>query len=246
MWCSLLTMAGAQLSIERDTVVVGMSDGARLVADDYVPAGKPPYPAILIQTAYNRRADNTSIADGVNRGYAVVVEDTRGRDGSQGENLPFSGLTDERPNDGWNTLEWLGTQRWCSGTIGTLGGSVEGINQITTDGAGTDRLAAQYIAAAAPSLYQYMVYPGGVFRKNFVETWLKKSQFGPKSLADWVAHPKYDDYWISRDFGDRWGRVHWPVMHVGGWYDMLSLKAPSTHLLDFRYMEATARVGNRS
>ena len=36
--------------------------------------------------------------------------------------MPFSGLTDEKPSDGYNTLEWLTTQPWCNGTIGTLGG----------------------------------------------------------------------------------------------------------------------------
>ena len=103
-----------------------------------------------------------------------------------------------------------------------MGTFIEGMNELSVDGAGTGRIGSQYIAEAAPSLYTYMVYPGGVFRKNDIETWLSSSHYAPQALANWIAHPDYDLYWISRDFEDRWPRVHWPIMHVGGWYDMLS------------------------
>ena len=51
--------------VERDTLAVGMADGAHLAADVYIPAGKPPYPLVLIQTPNGRRDAGPDTATGV-------------------------------------------------------------------------------------------------------------------------------------------------------------------------------------
>ncbi|MCS7300816.1 MAG: CocE/NonD family hydrolase [Fimbriimonadales bacterium] len=71
-----------------------MRDGVRLATDVYLPASKPPYPTILIRTPYDKNTLKPIGEDGARRGYAVVIQDTRGRFASEGANLPFEG-------DGW-------------------------------------------------------------------------------------------------------------------------------------------------
>lgn len=50
-------------------------------------------------------------------GYAIAVQDVRGRHGSEGE---FT-LYEHAVQDGWDALDWLAQQSWSSGRIGTFG-----------------------------------------------------------------------------------------------------------------------------
>lgn len=47
---------------------------------------------------------------------------------------------------------------------------------------------------------------------------------GTEKLAvyfqDWLAHPRYDDYWKRWSIEDQYDRVRVPAYHVGGWYDI--------------------------
>ena len=78
---------------------VRMRDGVELEADIYLPDGEGPFPALLERTPYNRRG--TNLADRTRAdpapkskpeiarafaaaGYASVLLDCRGRDGSGG------------------------------------------------------------------------------------------------------------------------------------------------------------------
>jgi len=39
-------------------------------------------------------------------------------------------------------------------------------------------------------------------------------------LADWLAHPSYDDYWRAAAPRERYGAVTVPALNFGGWYDL--------------------------
>ena len=54
-------------------------------------------------------------------GYAVVVQDVRGRHGSDGEFEAFA----QEAEDGYDAIEWLASQPFCDGRVGTVGGSYE-------------------------------------------------------------------------------------------------------------------------
>src|SRR5207249_10218892 len=103
--------------IERG-VAVSMRDGVKLKADLYLPAGRGPWPVILVRTPYNRAAGEGA-ARPFRDHYAVVVEDTRGRYGSGGEFTPFF----PEVNDGSDTVEWAASQPWSDGQVGMTGGS---------------------------------------------------------------------------------------------------------------------------
>jgi predicted acyl esterase len=206
----------------KQTAMVVMADKVKLATDVYLPDGKGPFPVILIRTPYDKNALAPIGTGAAQRGYAVVVQDTRGRYASEGENLPFVGDFWAEHRDGYDTLEWIAGQSWCSGKIGTWGGSALGITQLGMAGTGTTRLTCQHIMVGSPSFYRYGTFPGGVFKKSMIEEWLKATRHAPESLARWTKHSDYDDFWKQQDLTTRWDRVNAPAVHLGGWYDIFS------------------------
>src|SRR6266487_4370610 len=105
---------------------VPMRDGIRLSTNVFYPTGNARYPTILIRTPYKKGADLPSnCADFIQHGYAVVVQDVRGRYASEGV---FEPLDQEGP-DGYDTLNWIARQTWSDGNVGMTGGSYVGIAQ---------------------------------------------------------------------------------------------------------------------
>jgi len=204
------------------TVKLPMRDGVRLATDVCLPHGDGPFPAILVRTCYNKTGMASLGADGVRRGYAVVIQDTRGRFASEGDNLPFEtdGWWGGR-QDGLDTVEWMARQPWC-GKIGTLGGSALGITQLLLAGTGTDLVKAQVIHVGAGRAYADLAFTGGAFRKALVEGWLTMSLFSPEALRKWTVTDIYNETWRERDLSLRYGKVHTAAVHVGGWYDIFS------------------------
>src|SRR4026209_1191885 len=75
--------------IQRDSnVAIPMRDSITLMADILRPAGDGPFPVLGYRTPYDLRAAVTEYSifrKAVERGYAVVIQDVRGRYGSRGE-----------------------------------------------------------------------------------------------------------------------------------------------------------------
>lgn len=211
-----------QSAARKETIMLPMRDGVSLATDVYRPSGDGPFPTLLVRTTYNKDGLAGLGNDGTRRGYAVVVQDTRGRFASKGENLPFE--TDGwwgAGQDGLDTAEWLAAQPWC-GKIGTLGGSALGITQLLLAGTGARGVSAQVIHVGAPRPYGDMAFSGGVFRKSLVEDWLRVAAFSPDALKLWTVTDVYEDPWRERDLSRRYGKVRAAAVHVGGWYDIFS------------------------
>lgn len=82
--------ATAHEVLEELDVRVPMRDGVELSANVFRPAREGPWPAILMRTAYgNGGAGNEAAHYYARQGYAVVVQDTRGRFESGGVFQPF-------------------------------------------------------------------------------------------------------------------------------------------------------------
>jgi putative CocE/NonD family hydrolase len=118
-----------RLLVEKN-VPIPMRDGIVLKADICRPDADKPVPAILARTPYSKdmNVGNTAWFNFVNpaaNGYAVVFQDTRGRFQSEGDFYPhFS-----EGRDGYDTVEWLAAQPWCSGQVGMTGVSYLGMAQ---------------------------------------------------------------------------------------------------------------------
>jgi putative CocE/NonD family hydrolase len=122
--------------------------------------------------------------------------------------------------DGHDTVEWLAKSDWCNGKVATLGASATGITQILLAPTAPAHLSCQWIEVAPPSLYQYAIFPGGQFRKEQVEGWLKSQKRDP-IIADWLHGQRcYNDFWKNFNALDQAARVRTPQLHVGGWYDI--------------------------
>ena len=70
-------------------------------------------------------------ANAAKRGYALVIQDLRGRFKSEGHHaiiLGNDGLGEHQ--DGRDTLEWVAKQPWCDGRVGMFGISWGGFNSI--------------------------------------------------------------------------------------------------------------------
>jgi putative CocE/NonD family hydrolase len=156
-------------------VMVPMRDGIRLATDAYLPDGPGPFPVILERTPYGKtvpsRSERTpsnptplgraAVAEFfVQRGYAVVYQDCRGRYGSEGEFVKY--LSDG--NDGFDTCRWILAQPWCSGRIGTMGLSYAAHTQGALASAGAPGVAAMFFDSGGFSnAFQGGIRQGGAF-----------------------------------------------------------------------------------
>lgn len=107
-------------------VGIPMRDGAVLRADHYAPVG-PAVGTLLVRGPYGRGFPFALIfaRPYAARGYHVVVQSVRGTFGSGGV---FTPMVDE-VDDGADTVAWLRTQPWFTGSFGTIGVSYLGFTQ---------------------------------------------------------------------------------------------------------------------
>lgn len=162
---------GRTTLIEHD-VPVEMRDGTVLRADVWRPAEGPASPAVLFRTPYGKSPLGLATltpAQCVDRGYAAVVQDTRGRFGSEGEWAPLD-WSQEGP-DGYDTVEWTAEQPWCDGNVAMAGTSYQAIVQW---------LAAMekppHLRAIAPTMSTSAPFDaeqlGGFLRLDHLTSWL--------------------------------------------------------------------------
>lgn len=107
---------------EADTMImVPMRDGVGLATDVYLPKGDGPFPVVFVRTPYNfNKIEGSSLQWGIEaleRGYAFVVQNERGRYYSEGE-WEILGLP---RTDGYDSLTWIVEQEWSTGKVATLG-----------------------------------------------------------------------------------------------------------------------------
>ncbi len=161
----------AGLVVETD-VMVRMRDGVHLACDVWRPASGGPVPALVQRQPYDKRVAQTYVYDHpavyARHGYAVVIEDTRGRYASEGAFYPLR-LDAE---DGYDTIEWCAAQPWCNGRVGSFGFSIPGVNQLLAAA-----LKPPHLAAAVPGFY-----PGGMY-EGFTHV---GGTFGLAAVMDWA------------------------------------------------------------
>ena len=103
-----------------------MRDGVELQVAIFRPRAEGKFPAILLQTPYGKDGPSARARQFAQRGYVVVNVDSRGRFESGGQWDPFSPL---HKTDGYDLVEWVARQPWCSGRVGTYGLSYMGWTQ---------------------------------------------------------------------------------------------------------------------
>jgi hypothetical protein len=117
----------ARARVDRD-VAIPMRDGVVLRADVYRPDGDGRFPVLVYRTPYGKHeaAESDGIHQkAVERGYAVILQDVRGRYASDGHFDPYR----QEGRDGYDTIEWAAAQPWSDGRVGTYGLSYPGAVQ---------------------------------------------------------------------------------------------------------------------
>ena len=117
----------AEPVVERN-VPVPMRDGVTLRANLLRPVAAGRFPTLVYRTPYGKDDAQKRYSlhhRAVERGYAVVLQDVRGRYESDGEFEPYR--NDGR--DGFDTIAWAAAQPWSNGDVGTFGLSYPGAVQ---------------------------------------------------------------------------------------------------------------------
>ncbi len=140
-----------------------MRDGVVLHADVYRPDARERFPVLLMRLPYdkNLRQRPGDIDYFVERGYVVVVQDTRGRFASEGQE--YYALVHEI-DDGYDAVEWAAAQSWSDGGVGTLGQSYLGATQYLLASTRPPHLKCQFPISSGADFHQCWVYhTGGAF-----------------------------------------------------------------------------------
>lgn len=228
------------------SVMMPMRDGAHLATNVFLPTERGIFPALLIRTPYGKgNSLNPQYQPFADRGYALVIQDVRGRYASQGV---FQPLTQET-TDGEDTLRWIARQAWSNGSIAMLGGSYVGLAQWKAASAGLPSLKAIVPVHAGLDEYTDRFYSqGGALRLGHRMLWLTENMraagFHPPSFSQYVRHtplrtidvaatghrldllqkvlnhPTYDSFWREISMREKLANAALPpAFVVSGWYD---------------------------
>ncbi|MBI4304855.1 MAG: CocE/NonD family hydrolase, partial [Chloroflexi bacterium] len=179
--------------VSRD-VMVPMRDGVHLATDIYRPAGTEgepapgKFPAILGRTSYDKSNPviwiNPVAGFFVPRGYAVVLQDLRGRGNSEGTGQYFHTANENEGRDGYDTVEWIASRPWSNGRVGMVGSSHGGIVQNVASMERPPHLSALWVDVAPTSAFDWEARQGGAFALHM---------FGALFLHGWDAQEIRDD-----------------------------------------------------
>jgi uncharacterized protein len=163
---------GAQAPFRVDTgVAVPMRDGLVLRADVFRPTADGPHPVLVHRTPYGRDElprGSPLVQAAVRRGYAVVLQDVRGRYQSGGTFDPYF----QEGRDGYDTIEWAARQPWSDGGVGSFGLSYPGAVQWLAAVEGPPSLRAM-VPAMTYSTPENFWTSGGVWDGSWLDwTWL--------------------------------------------------------------------------
>lgn len=226
---------------------VPMRDGVRLSTDVYLPKGaEEAVPAVLVRTPYGKEEGCESYYRYVQRGYAVVIQDVRGRNLSEGEWMPNF----HEVEDGDDTLNWIASQNWSSGKVGMVGGSYLGYVQWAAAASGNPYLKALISVVCAGSAFVDMPRRGGsltsgmlawafsVSRKEFRQEMMERDDWeevlGIRPLSElplkalgrevpfltkWFEKSDYNDFWRRTNWKERSKGARIPALIQSGWFD---------------------------
>ncbi len=148
---------------------IPMRDGVVLRADLFRPDDDAAYPVVLARTPYGKQ-----LADPPRpwlrfaaAGYNVVVQDCRGRFASDGVFYPFQ----DEMNDGYDTVEWVASQPWSTGSVGMFGTSYLGVTQWMAAAAAPPHLKTIVPIFTASDYHDGWIYQSGALLLAFALGW---------------------------------------------------------------------------
>ena len=166
----------------QNDVMMSTRDGVNLATDVYLPVGnKGQLPAILMRTPYGKKGYISTAKAFASQGYGVVVQDVRGRYGSEGEFYIYI----NEGKDGYDALEWIASRQWCNGNVGTYGGSYLAATQNALAVYRPPHLKTMFVVVGTSNYAEDGVGRGGAFAllHNMVYT-LRLASQGKEAQKD--------------------------------------------------------------
>jgi uncharacterized protein len=212
--------------VREQQVMIPMRDGTRLSAWLYLPEAEEKWPAVFEQ----RYADISGLstrkraAELALHGYAVAMVSFRGAQQSEGRYVGYRALGWGEQKDGYDTCEWLASQPWCTGRVGSFGSSQGGFAQNFLAVTQPPSLKCQYMVDTGLSLFHEGYRIGGITRPGRFADFGKncrQPEDNEALLAEWDQHPDYDDYWRAEDCTLHFEKMNVPCFTIGSWYDFM-------------------------
>jgi uncharacterized protein len=234
-------------------VRIPVSDGLELSANLWLPiptadAPEERFPAILEMIPY-RKDDWRAASDRARgewlaaRGYAFCRLDVRGTGSSPG--IALDEYTARETQDGYEVVQWLAIQPWCSGKIGMWGISYGGFTAIQVAKlrppwlkaiipimATDDRYATDihYVGGCVTvsELSQYAVSMVGMnalpawpaYRgAGWIEEWRDRLDRTPVWLFEWLRQQHDGPYWRQGSLAPDYEAIDAAIFSIGGWMD---------------------------
>jgi len=232
---------------KQSDVMVAMPDSVNLAADIYLPPTGNRFPTIFMRTPYDKKAKEQMLVPALSAaGYAVVLQDVRGMNASQGTFIPFV----FEKTDGLASLEWISRQSWCDGRIGMWGSSYPGFCALLLAPEDPPNLKAIFSISGWGNAAD-LIAPGGALHLMLGLPWCLSPQIlGKDSFAsiNWkeafrhlpvseipssmgLASPAWsgilalsagDRLRKEASITDRFDQVRLPILHVTGWNDFVA------------------------
>jgi uncharacterized protein len=244
----------AMAEIRVETVNVTMRDGINLATDLYRDEATPSAPVVLMRTPYDRTKAKATAEKFARAGYIAVMQDCRGTRASEGVMAPYN----NEGQDGYDTIEWIMRQPWCSGRVGMTGGSYVGAVQWQAAVEHPPGLSAIAPQATWSSFYRNL-YLGGAVRLSLIAGWIagntakpsgaKPADMGtalmrlPLSDVDeaigwpmpwldaYLTHPEPNGFWTRLELTPHLPDLSLPALHVVGYYDFFSRESVDNFML---------------
>jgi uncharacterized protein len=173
----------------QETVRVAMRDGVELSVDVIRPDSEEKFPALLAYSPYWNEGQHLPIPPGnphptagwgnfavecgdseffARRGYVHVIANARGCGESDGE-YQLMGPIEQQ--DGYDLIEWIAAQPWCSGDVGMVGVSYFSWIQYLVAAQNPPHLKAISPLEGATDYYRDVTYKGGILSLGFLSLW---------------------------------------------------------------------------
>jgi uncharacterized protein len=245
------------VTLERDVRIVA-HDGVELSANLWRPmlpddaeageADDARFPAILEMIPYRKddwraASDMTRGSWFAARGFALCRLDVRGTGSSGG--IALDEYTADETRDGYDAVEWLAAQPWCSGEIGMWGISYGGFTAIqvaalrpphlraivpvmATDDRYLDDVHYRGGCVTVSELSQYAVSqvamnampPDARLRgESWREEWRTRLDATPAWPFAWLRQQTDGPYWRQGSLAPDYDAIDAAIYNIGGWHD---------------------------
>ena len=230
-------------------VRIPVRDGLELSANLWLPvAPGERFPVILEMIPYGkdnwRRDWDTAFGEWIAaRGFALCRLDVRGTGSSPG--VALDEYTEAETLDGFDAVEWLAAQPWCTGSVGMWGISYGGFTSIqvaklrpphlrailpmyATDDRYRDDVHIRGGCLTASEKSQYAVSQLGMnampplpsFRgEGWRDEWRARLEQTPPWLLPWVREQTDGPYWRRGSLAPDYEALDCAVFQVAGWND---------------------------